>query len=136
MNAATPFAVGAVEDLGAEEIRLLMQMGLHAAFNRRTAAAMRLFEALARVRPDTGFPLIGQAVALLAAHRIDDAVRRLEFAVSSRPDDRDARALLGLALRLARRQAQGRQVLAPLLSHGEHDPASRLAHELVRAPAP
>ena len=136
MNTAAPLSVNAGEDFGADEIRLLLQLGLHAAFNRRTAAALRLFDALARLRPLAGFPAIGQALALLAAHRVDDAVRKLEHAVSARPEDHEARALLGLALRLARRQAQARQVLAPLLVCGERDAATRLAHELVRAPAP
>ena len=80
-----------------------------------------------------GFPRIGAAQALLASGRASEAVRSLEAAQARHPDDDDVRALLGLALRVARRGAHERRVLAPLLAGtGVRDTsAARLAHRLA-----
>lgn len=123
------------DDLRPEEVRRMMEIGLHAAFTGRTDEALRLFEALARLRPGAGFARIGSAQALLAAGREADAVRVLEAAHAQSPDDDDVRVMLGLALRLARRAAQTERVLRPLLqARGDDGPASRLARGLMGLP--
>jgi predicted Zn-dependent protease len=130
----TPAAAGApLAELDAAEIRTLAGLGLWAAFDGQAAEALRLFEALGRLRPAAAFPRIGTAQALLASGRAGEAVRLLESAQAEHPDDDDVRALLGLALRVARRGAQERRVLAPLLADGDmrDTNAARLASRLA-----
>ena len=66
-----------------------------------------------------------QGIDLLAAEPL------LETTLAEQPEDDDVRSMLGLALRVARRDAQGRQVLAPLLAEGREEQAARLARRLV-----
>lgn len=131
----TPAAVAGppLAELDAAEIRTLAGLGLWAAFDGRAAEALRLFEALGGLRPAAAFPRIGAAQALLASGRANEAVRVLEAAQAAHPDDDDVRALLGLALRVARRGAHEQRVLAPLLAGaGTRDSsAARLAHRLA-----
>ena len=120
-------------ELDAIEIRTLAGLGLWAAFDGKAAEALRLFDALGRLRPAAAFPRIGAAQALLASGRAGEAVRSLEAALVAHPDDDDVRALLGLALHVARRGAHERRVLAPLLAGVEmrDTSAARLAHRLA-----
>ena len=122
------------QELRTEELRELMSIGLHAAFNGRVEPALRLFDALGRLRPGESFPRIGTAQALLAARRFDQAVRLLEATLAEQPEDDAVRVMLGLALQVALRESQGRQVLAPLLEADRDAQASRLACELLTAP--
>ena len=120
-------------ELDATEIRLLAGLGLWGAFDGKAAEALRLFEALGRLRPAAAFPRIGAAQALLASGRAAEAVRSLEAAQAEHPGDDDVRALLGLALHVARRGAHERRVLAPLLvgTEARDTHAARLAHRLA-----
>lgn len=124
------------EDLGAAEVRRLMEIGLHAAFNGQPNRALRLFEALSRLRPDAAFPRIGMAQSLLTAGREAEAVRVLEVLHAVAPQDDDVRVMLGLALRIARRAAQTERVLLPLLDDGRDARAARLARRLIALPMP
>ena len=122
------------DDLSPAEVRRMMEIGLHAVFAGRAGEALKLFDALGRLRPGAGFPRIGIAQALLAAGRANEAVRVLEAAHAHDPADDDVRVMLGLALRLAQRMAQTARVLEPLL-HADEDGPGRLARRLMALPA-
>ncbi len=116
--------------LTAEEMRELVSIGFHGALNGRPHAALRLFQMLEVLRPEEGFPRIGQALALMALGRPDEAARLLEAALASRPHDDSLRVFLGMTLRIANRGHRARSVLSSLAGRTEDSAPIRLARQL------
>jgi hypothetical protein len=116
--------------LEAVQARLLTEVGFLAAGRGDVARADAIFGALRLWRPGRAYPWLGLAVARLNAGRADEAVRVLEGVDC---DDAEDTALLqawrGLALQLAGRLAQSRQVLEKV-AEGE-GPGPCLARSLL-----
>ncbi|THF57273.1 tetratricopeptide repeat protein [Pseudothauera rhizosphaerae] len=119
-------------ELGAEEVRSLVAIGFHGALNGKPQAALRLFEALAELRPEQPFPLIGQALALIGEGKPETAVQLLERSPPELAKHHDTISVfLGLALRLARREHQARSVLTAVAEGEGDEQARRLARQLL-----
>lgn len=123
--------------LGADEVRLLTQVGYLAAGWGRVAQAECIFAALQQERPQQSFALLGVPTALLNAGRHFEAVQRLQ-AIAPLPEGEEADmvgAFLGLALQLDTRNAQAQQVLRPLAEKARTtataSPGARLAAHLL-----
>jgi tetratricopeptide (TPR) repeat protein len=136
MIAAGVGGSAAFAELDADDVRTLANLGLWGAFGGRAAEALRLFEALTRLRPGAAWPHVGTAQALLASGRAHQAIRALEAALDASPDDAEIRALLGLALRVGRQGAHERRVLGPLVDAASDSGGARLARGLAAADAP
>lgn len=109
-KAAVPQGTAFVLD--AQDARLLTEIGMLAAEAGDVTRADAIFGALRRVRPDRAYPYIGLALARLAAGRAGEAVRLLEDADASDPQERGVlHAWRGLALQLTGRTAESRKVL-------------------------
>jgi predicted Zn-dependent protease len=127
MIAGARFAPAPLE---AGEIRRLVSIGFHAVLNGKPQLAKRLFDGLAALRPQEGFPRIGKALALLAEGRPHEAARVLEDALARRPQDEDLQVFLGMALHIGQRAHHARTVLAALAQSDGASPAARLAQRL------
>lgn len=88
--------------LSAQEIRLLSSIGFMAAKSGCLVPAVRIFEALAVLRPGLGFPFIGMSIAYLAVGMAGEAVHVLSNrALPSCSDQAELKLWLGLALQQA-----------------------------------
>ena len=129
--------------LEAQDVRLLMEIGMLGAGAKLSAPVEQLFAGLMVLRPSHDFPSIGQATAFLNPGRAEDAVRVLERGLGviestqrpgSEPDRDMVRAFLGLALFMARRTAEATGQLQQLLRGGCHPQALRMARGLLGLP--
>ena len=96
----------------AADVQLLTQVGFLAAGRGDVPRALRIFEALALLRPERAFAYVGLAATLLNAARAMDAVQRLQTV--RLPDGAEAdmvEAFKGLALQLAGRSGESTYVL-------------------------
>jgi tetratricopeptide (TPR) repeat protein len=98
--------------LGADDVRLLTEVGFLAASHADAVRAKRIFGALAAARPHRAFPSVGLATAWLNAGRPDEAVAVLEQALVEDRDERDTLdSWRGLALQMAGRVDESRRLL-------------------------
>lgn len=89
-----------------EEIRLLSSIGFMAAKSGCLVPAVRIFEALAVLRPVAAFPFIGLAVAYLAVGMAGEAVHVLrDRALKACADTTELKMWLSLALLQAGNQS-------------------------------
>ncbi|MEF9999332.1 MAG: hypothetical protein RR720_10260 [Comamonas sp.] len=112
----------------AADIQLLTQVGFLAAGRGDVPRALRIFEALARLRPDRAFAHIGAATALLNASRASDAVQQLQAVRMPDGPERDMlEAFRGLALQLAGRRSESIYVLRRVVDLARQGSASDAA---------
>jgi len=113
-----------------EEIRLLCEIGFLAGARGDLVRASEIFGALEGLRPQSGGPYIGMAMAQLNRRQHDDAVRTLErgAAMVSAEHLADVHAYRALALRLAGRSGECDRAIQ---AAGNHP----LARELAATPA-
>lgn len=98
--------------IDSSDIRLLTQLGFLAAGRGDVSRALRIFEALALLRPHAAFAFVGLASALMNGGRATEAVQRLQSVrLPSGPEADMLQAFLGVALQLAGRTAESRAVL-------------------------
>ncbi len=128
------------EVLGADDIRLLTEVGFVGAGAGLWQQAQQLFEALATLRPNRDFPIIGLATLQLNRQQPEEAVLLLEKvrqALATQPDTppEDVAMLAafhGVALHCARRTAESQQVLQSVLQMGYHSQAAqRIARTML-----
>ncbi len=95
-----------------DDVQLLTQVGFLAAGRGDVAAALRIFEALALLRPDRSFAFVGLTIALLNAGRASEAVQRLDTVhLPGGPESDMLEAFKGLALQFAERRGESTYVL-------------------------
>lgn len=95
-----------------DDVQLLAQVGFLVAGRGDATGALRIFEALALLRPDRAFAYVGQATALLNAGRAGEAAQRLDAAhLPAGPEADMLEAFKGLALQLAERRSESTYVL-------------------------
>lgn len=118
-----------------DDVQLLIQVGFLAAGRGQVAAALRIFEALAVLRPDQAFAFVGMGSALMNAGRAAEAVQRLQAV--SLPPGAEADMLdsfKAVALQLAGRHSESRSLLRQLLlraGQAAPSPGARLAARLL-----
>jgi len=128
-----------------DDIQLLTQAGFLAAGLGNTAAALRIFEALAVLRPHHAFGYVGLGSALMNAGRAAEAVQRLQAV--SLPPGAEADMLdsfTAVALQLAGRHSESRSLLRQLVlraspaapSHGARLAAHLLGEASDKPPIP
>ena len=92
--------------VSAEEIRLLSSLGFMAARSGCLVPAVRIFEALAVLRPGAAFPFIGLAIAYLAVGMAGEAVHVLrDRALKTCSDRAELKMWLSLAFLQAGNQS-------------------------------
>lgn len=105
--------------------------------------ALRIFNALALLRPGQAFSVVGVACALMNAARAPEAVQKLQAAsLPPGPESDLAQAFQGLALQLAGRAGESSYLLRQIVLRAGHDTpsegarlaASLLGQELGAAP--
>lgn len=118
-----------------DDIQLLTQAGFLAAGRGNVAAALRIFQALALLRPDQAFGYVGLGSALMNAGRAGEAVQRLQSV--QLPPGAEADMLdsfKAVALQLAGRHSESRLLLRQLLQRAATDapsPGGQLAARLL-----
>ena len=117
-----------------EALRLLSEIGYAAVHHGLGPRAAPIFTALAVLRPKNAAAGIGRGLAAMAAGQPEEAVRVLQQeALAVEPENRNARAMLGLALRFAGRNHDSRRVFEQLIAENDDDSSARLARELLNA---
>jgi thioredoxin-like negative regulator of GroEL len=115
-----------------EALRLLSEIGYAAAQHGLGRQAEPVFRALELCRPKSAAAGVGRALVALNRGQAEEAVRVLrQEALRAEPDSRSARALLGLALRLAGLSHESRQVLEALVADDGEDNSARMAREIL-----
>lgn len=108
-----------------DDMQLLTQVGFVAAGRGDVAAAQRIFEPLALLRPECSFAYVGLATALLNAGRATQAVQRLQAVhLPAGPDADMLDAFKGLALQLACRGGESTYVLRQVVRRARAASAS------------
>lgn len=127
------------------DIRLLTQVGFLAAGRGDVPRALRIFNAMALLRPRQAFSFVGLACALMNAARAPEAVQRLQaVCLPPGPESDMLQAFQGLALQLAGRAGESTYLLRQIVqragkdtpSEGARLAASLLGEELGAAPVP
>lgn len=115
------------------ELQLLAQVAISAAARGVGPAAAALFDAIEVLAPHHACGSVCRALTALGQKRPDAAIAELrQRGVRARVGAREARALLMLALCLARRKAEALALYADI-AHGPDGPARRLATKLYAA---
>ncbi len=129
----------------ASDIQLLTQVGFLAAGRGDVSRALRIFEALALLRPDHAFAFVGLASALMNAGQANEAVQRLQAVkLPTGPEADMLDSFRGLALQLAGRHGESRFLLRQIVARSRHARASEgvllasrlLGEDLGAAPRP
>lgn len=117
------------------DVQLLTQVGFLAAGRGDVSRALRIFEALALLRPERAFAYVGMTAALLNAARAMDAVQRLHAVrLPDGPETDMLEAFKGLALQFAGRSSESSYVLRQVVGrarHGSASPGALLAAQLL-----
>lgn len=111
--------------LSSEEIRLLSALGFMAARCGQLVPCLRIFEALAILRPATAFPFIGMAIGYLAVGMPQPALQVLEGRASpTASDDPELMLYRSLALKHAGRSSESAAAL-----HAWESASGQRAHD-------
>lgn len=109
----------------ADDIRLLTQVGFLAAGRGDAPRALRIFDALALLRPQRAFGFVGLASALMNAGRAPEAVQRLQtVCLPAGPESDMLEAFRGLALQLAGRASESTALLRRIVLRPRQGPPS------------
>jgi hypothetical protein len=115
------------------ELQLLAQVAISAAARGLGPTAAPLFDAIEVLAPHHACGSVCRALTALGRRQPDVAIAELrQRGVRARVGAREARALLMLALCLAKRKAEALSLYADL-AHGPDGPARRLAQKLYAA---
>lgn len=103
-----------------EAIRTLMEVGMMAAGNGMFKQAFAVFDGIEAVRPDSEHGFVGVALINMNMGNYDEAVTVLrEGALQKSPDSLEAKMILSMALRLAKRGAECEAVMKELRDSGD-----------------
>jgi hypothetical protein len=115
------------------ELQLLAQVAISAAARGLGPTAAPLFDAIEVLAPHHACGSVCRALTALGQRQPEVAIAELrQRGVRARVGAREARALLMLALCLAKRKAEALSLYADL-AHGPDGPAKRLAQKLYAA---
>ena len=118
--------------IDSELVRLLMRVGYAAAWNGLYKEAVAVFDGVGAVRPESEVPVIGAAVVAMLSGNDDVAVKTLEEgALSLNPESAQARAHLGVALRLRGDEEEGLAILHKVAAQNSDPDAARMAANVL-----
>lgn len=118
--------------IDSELVRLLMRVGYTAAWNGLHKEAVAIFDGVGAVRPESEVPVIGAAVVAMLSGNDDVAVKTLEEgALTLNPESAQARAHLGVALRLRGDEDEGIAILREVATQTADPDAARLAENVL-----
>jgi hypothetical protein len=106
-------------EIPSQAVKSLMEIGIVAAGSGLRDHARAIFEGLAAVRPESDGPAIGLALIDLGRSEHEAAIGRLREAVAQHPESLDSKMFLGLALKLAGRNAECGRVVEELVASGD-----------------
>lgn len=112
------------------DLQLLAEIGLSAAVKGNVEASRPIFEALSLWRPDHPIATIGIALAFVADGDFDSAIGLLKPALKAEPSSSEVAAVLLIALALAGRLDEARQLRKKLLN-GPDGPSKMIALRLA-----
>ncbi len=127
-----------------QDMQLLAQIGFLAANRGNLRLALRIFEALAVLRPERAFPFVGIITAFMNKGRAGEAVERLQTVrLPAGPESDMLDAFKGLALQLAGKTGESTYLLRQVVMRGRNAApsegamfASRLLGEKTSAISP
>lgn len=94
-------------EVSTQAVQTLMEVGVMAAGCGFYHQAFQIFEGLEAVRPDSEAPLVGVALIHMNSGEHEEAIKLLrEGALVRNPNSINVKMVLGLALRLAGRNAE------------------------------
>lgn len=118
--------------IDSELVRLLMRIGYAAAWQGLHKEAVAIFDGVGAVRPESEVPVIGAAVVAMLSGNEDVAVQTLrEGALGLNPDSTQARAHLGVALRLRGDEVEGTSLLREVASQTADPDAAAMARNVL-----
>ena len=118
--------------IDSELVRLLMRVGYTAAWNGLHKEAVAIFDGVGAVRPESEVPVIGAAVVAMLSGNDDVAVKTLEEgALQLNPESAQARAHLGVALRLRGDEDEGLAILREVAAQTTDPDAARMAANVL-----
>lgn len=118
--------------IDSELVRLLMRVGYAAAWNGLHKEAVTIFDGVGAVRPESEVPVIGAAVVAMLSGHDDVAVKTLEEgALALNPESAQARAHLGVALRLRGDEEDGRLILEEVAAQTMDTDAAQMAANVL-----
>lgn len=128
-------AAGAL--LAPEDARLLFRLGLAAIGKSRVRDAEAIFKGLAAARPGLAFPWYGLGLLRISQGKCAEAVALLRSAaVADEAERAQLQPLLGMALQLEGRRAEGAAVLERVAQGGADAAGKHLAMQLLAAVQP
>lgn len=103
-----------------QAVRTLMEVGIASVGAGLRQQAMTIFEGIEAVRPDSEAPMIGAALIYMNSNAPEEAVKVLrEGALTRNPKSVEARMFLGIALKMAGRNAECETVIKELNAIGD-----------------
>jgi hypothetical protein len=106
-------------DIPSQAVRTLMEVGMLAAGCGLHEHARTIFEGLEAVRPTSEGPPIGKALIHMNRNEQDAAVGILRDVLARHPASLEAKMMLGLALKMAGRNAECGSVIKELEGSGD-----------------
>jgi Flp pilus assembly protein TadD len=118
--------------IDSELVRLLMRIGYAAAWQGLYKEAVAIFDGVGAVRPESEVPVIGTAVVAMLSGHEDLAIKTLrEGALELNPDSAQARAHLGVALRLRGEDEEGLSLLLEVAAQTADPDAAAMAQNVL-----
>jgi len=109
-----------------------MRIGYAAAWQGLPKEAVAIFDGVAAVRPESEVPMIGAAVVAMLSGHENVAIQTLrDGALELNPDSAQARAHLGVALRLQGVEDEGLTLLQEVASQTSDPDAATLARNVL-----
>jgi|SRR6188508_273423 hypothetical protein len=107
-------------EVPAQAVRTLMEIGVAASSMGLYRPAMDIFQGIGAVRPESDGPVIGVALAHISNRSPEEAAKLLRAHVLSKdPGNIEAKMILGVALKLAGRNAECDSVIKELNATGD-----------------
>jgi len=120
--------------LVAEDVRLLFGLGLAAIGHSRARDAEAIFKGLVAVRPGKAFPWYGLGLLRIVQGKSAEAVELLRAApLADEAERAQLQPLVGMALQLEGRRAEGRTVLERVRDGSADAAGQHLATQLLAA---
>jgi Flp pilus assembly protein TadD len=118
-------------EVPAQAVRTLMEVGVAASCMGMYRQATEIFQGIAAVRPESDGPVIGLAIAHMNNRSPEEAIKVLrDHVLSKDPGNIEAKMILGVALKLAGRNAECDNVIKELNATGD-DRAKAFAASLA-----
>ena len=107
-------------EISSDIVRLIHKVGFYAAEEGDLAYAIRIFEGMRAVRPDSVYPHIGFAITLMLTGRGEEAFAMLNKIKDDHPDEKDEiGAMMGFSLKFSNQDDAADKVFQALLKESQ-----------------